>query len=214
MSQRSVDSLVSPVRPFRQALWVLLAGAALALCVQAAPAAAQDDDDFDVDEYRRFGFYGAFGFTVAHEDFDDTGGANIGTAIGVNFAAGLRGSDYAAFEVEVDWVDAFEIDGGGEVETLAVMLNAKLHFPLGRIEPFLFYGAGALIVDPPSCGNAPSGFACGDRRSDLAIQGGGGVDIYLNSSWALTGDVAYVAPFQGVDGLRHVSATFGLKGRF
>jgi opacity protein-like surface antigen len=118
-----------------------------------------------------------------------------------------------------------------ELESLVVTSNVKGHLLTGRYQPFVLVGLGfmrmenkanditpAALPRPPSCPPDPDTpcFAAqaSDRRVELAVRFGAGLDFYVNRNVVVSAEASYLMPTGKLDKLDYYSFGLGLQYRF
>jgi opacity protein-like surface antigen len=118
-----------------------------------------------------------------------------------------------------------------ELESLVVTSNVKGHLLTGRYQPFVLAGFGfmrmenktnditpAALPRPPSCPPGPDTpcFAAqaSDRRVELAVRFGAGLDFYVNRNVVVSAEASYLMPTGKLDKLDYYSFGLGLQYRF
>ena len=170
------------------------------------PASVQAEDDYD-----RPGFYVGAGLGLGFEQFDGFGGLDVDTGIGFDGWAGYRLTPHFAAELQLEYIDRFDLSIGGvdvlELETLAFTGNLKGYLSTGWLQPFAVVGIGVLRVDIDSIIGSGS-------DSDFVARFGGGVDLYISPNLSLGTTASYVLGTGDIDGLDYVSLVFGAQYRF
>jgi opacity protein-like surface antigen len=167
--------------------------------------AAAQDEEFEIDPTLT-GLYIGGSVGPAWDNFDlenDFGTAGVSSLI-----LGYRGSEYISIESEFEWTPNSFDSGGEDIDTWMASLGFRIHFPIGRIEPYLTYGGGILHVD----GRGPQ-FGSIDKL-DFAINGGAGVAYQWTERVSLFAESIYTWPISNVSGFDHVSLRFGLLYKF
>lgn len=118
---------------------------------------------------------------------------------------------------------ALTIDGGN------VTFNAVAYFPLGRIQPKAIVGLGGMWAELRSTNVTSTvcypgyywyGWYCSGAYTNIGNEGGfvmrfgGGADVYLSESFALTLDATYVLPFGSISDLGYTNLNWGVKFDF
>lgn len=126
-----------------------------------------------------------------------------------------------------DTMRTFEL----ELESLVITSNMKGYLLTGRFQPFVLAGFGfmrmenktnditpAALPRPPTCSPAPDTpcFAAqaSDRRVELALRFGGGLDFYINRNVVVSAEASYLMPTGKLDNLDYYSFGLGLQYRF
>ncbi len=140
----------------------------------------------------------------------DTG---VKDAEGINGVFGKRPWEYLAFEIQFEYADGFhfsDTDGDDfELKVYTGTLNAKV-FPLhdwlgrfneGRLQPHVLGGFGIMATRDLDI----------DTGAAMAFRMGGGLDYFINESWALNLKSSYMLPIGQLKGLRYVTTSIGLS---
>lgn len=187
------------------ALLLLVAGPAWGNISEAAaqqdPSSAQEEG---VLAYSRNGGYIGLGGSFAAENFSAIGNQDDGSS--VLFRAGYRGYPFLAVEFLGEVLPHFEGSDpfDNDVSGFAVTVNAKVLWPLGRIEPYAMVGIGILDIDQD----------LRHREDDFAFRGAAGVDFYLTPRWALYGEASYLLGTGDVSDFDYATFGGGLLFRF
>jgi len=187
----------------------------LLIALVVGAAASRADDSF-----ARPGVYGTAGIGGAFETFHgefDPRGHDVSNAFLVGGRLGSRANRFVAFDASFDYtLVGFELSNDAsqsiDAKTLLGFANLKLYPFGGRLQPFLFGGAGFLWADlectdagGASADCAQAGFS--DREVEFAGRFGGGLDVYLTRHIAVSGELAYVMPTGDLNDMRFL--TFG-----
>jgi opacity protein-like surface antigen len=170
--------------------------------------------------YSREGIYavasGSYAFAIFKDQFEEGFKVQVNpdNSLGFDLRAGYRLHPHVAMELELEWLDGFELDLAGatqsEIETLGLSYNFKPYFMTGKVQPYLLVGVGILRakfkVNP-----VPS---ISQRQTDFAARFGGGVDAYVTENVALNLGVTYVLPSGQLSEIDHVSLAWGVMYRF
>jgi len=172
------------------------------LVLSAAPRTALADEDS-----RAGSSYFGIGFGYGFENFDRNDASNVDDAAGVDIWLGYRITDFWATETQVELAG---FDGDGDY--IAATVNAKL-FPFvrllpSRIEPFVFFGAGAGWIQVDLGSNSDI------EEVAFLVRAGGGLDFYVLDNLALQISTSYVQPTQDLNNFSYVSTVAGLQYRF
>jgi len=195
--------------------------AAACLLVWAASASARNDD-FDRTGFT-VGLAGTYAFDMFEGDLEDaladevTGPTRVDVdgGWGLNASVGYRFHRYVSAEAEVEWISSFDTKlsasglGGSarvDVEPVVVTANAKGYPLTGRFQPFVLAGLGVMTVEVSESDSV--------RLTDFAMRFGGGIDIYLDDTFAVSIGADYVLPFGEVKDLDYVSLKWGIEYRF
>ena len=186
----------------------------------AGPVLAEGDDFARKGIYLGGGLAGA-AYTKVEDDFEKALAAlgyvipvDVEVPPGVDVRVGYRFHPRIAGEVQFQWFPKADIKFADikllELETLSLTANAKGYLLTGRVQPFLLVGAGLMHFDLKD----RLGFGPSTKGEDFAARFGGGVDFYLNRNLVFAVDTSYVLPTGDLDGLDHVSFSFGIQYRF
>jgi opacity protein-like surface antigen len=164
-------------------------------------------------DFGRTGWYVGCGATYAFEDFS-SGGLEVGDAPGFKALGGYRLHRNFAAEVDVDYLNGFDVSAGGydlgRVRGVATTVNGKGYLATGRVQPYGVAGIGGVYV---------AGF---DSSLDnvLGVNGGflgrfgGGLDVYATEHLVVNAEATYDLPTGDVSSLRFVPLTLGAQYRF
>lgn len=201
---------------------------ALVLLLGGFAAAGEFDDP---------GGYLIIGGLTAFEQFQGTDDTDISNSMGVELRGGYRFLEYLSAELELDWLSGFDfevappaisprtakltIDGG------QFTANVKAYLPFGRIQPYGLFGLGLMYGRVRStyavttvcspywyywyCSGA---YAHLGSSTEFLMKYGGGLDIYLTDTYAISLDAAYVQPFGKLDDLRNITFNWGFLIKF
>jgi len=204
-------------------LVVVLVGSAL------APRVASAGDDGDADFARGAGYVGVGGsrvFDFIEDSLDDIPvltDIEVDDIWGVNGRVGYHLTSWLALEGEYEWLDDIHAHLGSltiaHIGTQLATANVRLIWPLGRFQPYLLGGAGAMFL------NTRGIVGLDVDRSAFVGRVGLGIDVYLTKSVfvevgadALLTDarISLDTPFGSVseDGPVFVTLQFGLGYRF
>src|SRR4026209_1181050 len=102
----------------------------------AGPVAAAEPAKND---FGRTGWYVGGGATYAFENFS-SGGVSVDDSAGVKLQGGYRAHRNFAAEVDVDYVNGFDVSAGGydlgRVRGVATTVNGKGDLTTGRVQPY------------------------------------------------------------------------------
>jgi hypothetical protein len=131
---------------------------------------------------------------------------DVSKPIGLNVRLGGRARHLGA-ELQAEWLPAFEVRDPAfvnDVDYSMVSLSANLHLVIltGRVQPYLLLGGGYNFSR-----QEPADLTFGG----WSLRGGGGLDIFLTRSLAVTGDVAYVLPTGDLTDFNYLAIGWGLK---
>ncbi len=188
---------------------------ALVWAVLAAQPLAASAQEGSGDASRAGTSYVGAGFSYGVQNFDRDEATNVDDAYGGNFWIGFRLADFWSLETQVEYLNGFDLsfagqDGDGEY--IAATVNAKF-FPLatlvpGRVEPFVFVGAGAGRIRVSISGRSSI-----DEVAFLT-RAGGGVDFYIVEDLAIQVSASFVQPTQDLNNYSYTSTMIGLQYRF
>jgi len=143
--------------------------------------------------------------------------ADVGPSMGLVLRAGRRGK-WIAGELRYEWLEGFDFSVPGpdaDVRGWALTLDTKF-YPLGlvekrfspmarRFQPFVSIGGGYVTFDGPN----------GTDDGDFGVRVGGGIDVDLTKTIAITVDATYVVPVSTeINHMDYVSIAWGLLFRF
>jgi len=196
---------------------------AIACCGAPGIAAAEGDD------YSRSGFYMGVGPSLVVPLFDDEvtdwAGApsDVDHSVGMVLRFGLRLLSFLSTELQYEGVKGYDVELAGidtfRMDSHTLTVNAKLHLPIWRIQPYLVTGIGFTHYDIHDDFELEGGgsFALGGRV-------GGGLDLYLTSNLVIYGEVSVMLtkgameekgiPGPSIDPMHYLSAQIGLIYRF
>jgi opacity protein-like surface antigen len=168
----------------------------------ASPALAQDDEEeeYPIDPTLTGVYLGA-SMGVAWDDFREAG--EFSPSQLSSLIVGYRGSEYISLESEFEWLAGFQRKDE-EIDGWMTSLGFRVHFPIGRLEPYLTYGAGILHVEGrgASLGRV--------NATDFAFLGGGGLAFQWTDRFSIFAEGMYTYPISGVQRFDHGSLRFGL----
>ncbi len=207
-----------------RALGLVAMATLLAIPLAAPTASAQWDDDED-GFFFEGGTYFYVGFSLLAEDAKGTIGqrstdkgfhvvdGGVKNAEGVNAVFGKRPWEYLAIEAQFEYADGFhftDTDGDDfELKLYTGSFNAKI-FPLhavlrkfneGRLQPHLLGGFGIMTTQDLDI----------DTGASMMFRAGGGLDYFINESWAFNLKSSYVVPIGQLKGLRYITSSIGLS---
>jgi len=184
----------------------------------------------DVDDDDAFGFTGRGGYRchsrvsveLQAERFDNFGsGSIVETGEAPLIVQTTNGP-------LVDTLRNFEFD----LESLVMTTNVKGHLMTGRYQPFVLAGLGFMRMETKGRDVTPNatattelcedGAASGpchaphlsDRRVEIAMRFGGGLDFYLTKNVVISAEGSYLMPTGKLDGLDYYTFGVGLQYRF
>lgn len=143
--------------------------------------------------------------------------ADVDPSLGFVLRGGRRGK-WIAGELRYEWLAGFDFKVPGpdaEVGGWALTADAKF-YPLGlvekrfspmarRFQPFATFGVGYATFDGPA----------GTDDGDFSVRVGGGIDVDLTKSIALSVDATYLVPVSvEINHMDYVSIGWGLLFRF
>jgi len=204
--------------------------AAVLLLMPTPWAYADDDEEKEDPVFSESSTYVGLQYLYGFPNFrntigrDSTNGTLFGVGnkkggMGLTARVGMRPIRYMSFEVVFDWVHDFDltVKAGGlptdrTFDTYMGSGNIKL-FPfqglfdsleIGRVQPFLEAGGGVI-------GASGTGIS-----TPLAFAGrlGGGLDVFVTDSLAITTEGFYVLPTSNLKGMRYVGASLGVTYHF
>ena len=175
----------------------VLGAASFLLLLHGLPASAQSDFETVPAPYVSVaGVYGICNFSPT------TGGAtgscsdNLDNSFGLNLRAGFRFNRWIAVEGMIEWMSGFDVKAQNpapgspqdlSADALAFTLNAKVYPLEGRIQPYALLGLGGLNTWLNSDQGQSATFTSFVGRMGV------GVDVYITTNLALTGEFAYTA---------------------
>ena len=156
------------------------------------------------DQYSAAGPYvqlaGSYALCSLNES--DGGGGDCGNAVdnslGLNARVGFRFNRFISVEGQIEWISGFDAKPGtiqappvglteASIEAVTYTISARLYPIEGRIQPYAIVGLGGENVWlNTNIGNS-------DTFTSFVGRFGAGLDIYLTSQLALTGEFTYVA---------------------
>jgi opacity protein-like surface antigen len=118
-----------------------------------------------------------------------------------------------------------------DLESLVMTTNVKGHLMTGRYQPFVLGGLGFMRMETKARDVTPSADAttevcqppltdpcraphASDRRVEIALRLGGGLDFYLTENVVITAEGSYLMPTGKLDGLDYYTFAVGLQYRF
>ncbi len=118
-----------------------------------------------------------------------------------------------------------------DLESLVMTTNVKGHLMTGRYQPFVLAGLGFMRMESKARDVTPNADATteicqpaltdpchapqvSDRRVEIAMRFGGGLDFYLTESVVITAEGSYLMPTGKLDGLDYYTFGLGLQYRF
>ena len=176
----------------------------LALAMLALPCGAIAQDDDEGIDPTQSGYYVALSAGTALDQFS---GGDFDNGYGGGVLAGYRAGQYASVELEAQFLENFETRRGGnnEVDLWLATVNFRLHVPMGRFEPYLTYGVGALGAESTG---AP---AARMKRTDLAFKGGAGLAFFLSDDVSIFGAATYAVPLGSAKKFEHATFVVGAQ---
>ena len=142
-------------------------------------------------------------------------------SLGVSGRIGYRFHRHFSAELEARWHDDFDSDPSRAGDTISASLepvvftvNAKVHFMLGRIQPYLLAGYGGMTGRVEIVDTAGGGTSDTERYWDYALRFGGGFDVYVTEHIVVNTEVGYVYPRGEVNDFDQLSFGWGLEYRF
>lgn len=142
----------------------------------------------------RRGFFVGAGGVFASEQF--SGDRDWDNTAGFVIEGGYRFRSHWSVDLELDWLDDFELSGGdATVELRTAIARVKWLVYTGRFQPYLTAGPGTTTA---RIGNAESELS---KTTDLVGHIGGGVEYYTSSEFVLAFEIGYRFASGGVEGL-------------
>ncbi len=197
-----------------------LATAALTSLV-CASFALTAGEDAKQDEFARRGWLigvaGSYAIETFESDLQDAVGfsvdLSVDNSLGLNGRVGYRCHRWLSAEVEVEWLNGFDVSAPGsatiDVEPLVVTTNLKGYFLTGRYQPFLLVGGGVMTAEFKSRG-VPGSITL----NEFTMRFGGGIDLYATKNVVVTVGADYVLPFDDLKDLDYISIGWGFEYRF
>ena len=191
-----------------------LATAALTSLVCASFALTAGEDTKQ-DEFARRGWLigvaGSYAIETFESDLQDAVGfsvdLSVDNSLGFNGRVGYRCHRWLSAEVEVEWLNGFDVSAPGfatiDVEPVVATANLKGYFLTGRYQPFLLVGGGGMTAK-----------AATERGKSYAMRVGGGIDLYATKNVVVTVGADYVLPFDDLKDLDYISIGWGFEYRF
>ena len=176
--------------------------------------------------YDRSGFHVGVGFAYAFEDMSyDTNRLGLGAvfpvafdprfddSLGVDVLIGYRLLPRLDLEFQYEWLEGFDSTQGLpelELDTHLLALNARGFLLTDRWQPYVLFGAGALIVNTEIRNSAfKKPF---DVDVGAVFRFGGGLDLYATPHWVVGLEGAYMLPLGAVEDAGY--GTLGLRLRY
>lgn len=125
-------------------------------------------------------------------------GDALDSSLGLNARVGFRFNRFISVEGQIEWISGFDVKPGvitnppagfteASIEAVTYTINARFYPIEGRIQPYAIAGIGGENVWlNTNVGNS-------DTFTSFVGRFGAGLDIYLTSQLALTGEFTYVA---------------------
>lgn len=183
----------------------------------------------DLDDDDAFGFTGRGGYRchsrvsveLQADHFDDIGSGSIvetgATPVIVNTKDGPLEDSLRNFKFDL--------------ESLVMTTNVKGHLMTGRYQPFVLAGLGFMRMETKGRDVTPNAEATteicqppltdpchapqeSDRRVEVALRFGGGLDFYLTENVVISAEGSYLMPTGKLDGLDYYTFAVGLQYRF
>ncbi len=183
----------------------------------------------DLDDHDAFGFTGRGGYRchprvsveLQADWFDDLGGGSIvetgETPVIVTTSMGPLSDSLRNFKFDL--------------ESLVMTTNVKGHLMTGRYQPFVLAGLGFMRMESKARDVTPNADAttevcqpaltdpchapqASDRRVEIAMRFGGGLDFYLTENVVFSAEGSYLMPTGKLDGLDYYTFSLGLQYRF
>ena len=125
-------------------------------------------------------------------------GFSFGGGLGYKFTPMIEGVallDYTSFSAD---------GGGSDLTTMDIMGLVKFIFgtanTASKLKPYLQVGIGMTSID-----------GGGGSESDMALAGGGGLEIWVNPKFAIFGDVKYVTVSADPESVAYIPIRAGVK---
>lgn len=184
----------------------IVLGIAFALAL-APGARAEDDEEEEEIDPTLSGYYLGVTAGTAIEQFSN---GDYDTGQGAGAFAGYRAGEFTSVELQAEFLENFETNRGtnNEVDLWLATLNFRMHIAMGRLEPYITYGAGALGVD------STGGAAGRGKRADIVFKGGGGLAYHLSDALSVFGAATYALPLGSAKKYEHTSFVVGVQYKF
>jgi opacity protein-like surface antigen len=182
---------------------------------QAEQAEAKEPAEEEGSEYARRGGYLHLQALFALDDFEHTGGLDIGGSLGASGAVGYRWFERLAVEAQVEWLDRFTVKQNSVTlrkleNALVTTVNGRLYALTDWVQPYALVGVGAAHFE----NRAVSVPVSGGEDTDFTVRFGAGVDVYGDANWAINLSASYVLPAGGLSDLDYASFGWGFMLRF
>jgi len=161
-------------------------------------------------DYARTGPYIGIGLGLGFENFDDLGGLDIDTGIGVDVWGGYRFLPNFAAEAQVEYLDRFDT-GPLEASALTFTANLKGYALTGRLQPYALVGIGLTRAEAKISSPFLSASA---SDTGFSARFGGGADFFLTERSSFGVAASYVLTTGSIDGFDYISLLFGFQHRF
>jgi opacity protein-like surface antigen len=194
-----------------RALRILMLGLLLALVSATTLLTSASAEDHEVDFSRTGTYIGVSGVYVLEKWPGTNKDAGADDTAGVNIRVGMRVTEWASAEIQLEFVDDYFPDERQDFQTITATVNTRVYPFAGRIQPFAIAGMGIVssIVD-----HRDRLSSIKQSNADWGIRAGGGIDFYYTEHVALSLEGTYVFTVGDVKDIDHVSIGLGLLYRF
>jgi hypothetical protein len=175
----------------------------------ASPSLAEE-------EWAVTGPYLSGGMALGLPSFEDDLQAEAGRPLDLRPGFGLKGAlgwrlhKIIALQLSSEWLglgfaaEPVQTTIRTNIAPVTLTGDAKVFWPLGRIQPYGLFGIGMMAVDYK--GHDPSRLPAEDRSGiDFAMRFGGGAEIYVDEKVSLGFGVGYVLPTGSLEGLGYLN---------
>ena len=134
----------------------------------------------------------------------------------VSATLGWRIHPRIALEARGDWFDGFDFQSDkveGEVEGFAITGNIKLFPLIGRFQPYVVTGIGAVNAEVNQR-RFNSGRSSTEQRTEVSGRIGAGLDVFLSESIVFEVEASYNGSGGDLDFLDYGLLSAGLQFRF
>jgi len=125
-------------------------------------------------------------------------------ASGLNFRFGIKVNETIALEVNIDQTQQFEnIDNSQHFDLTSFSFNGKYIFPFSSssVQPFITAGVGLLF--------SKSNAAMAMDETDMGVNFGAGIDLFVTDALALCGSVKYFRAFGDLEDVNFTQIMVG-----
>lgn len=191
------------------------AAAAAREAARAARAAAREMEEEERIRFaRRAITLGGHAF-YAPEDFDAANGVNVNSSKGLSATVGWRIFPRFAIEARGDYFDGFDYQSKkveGKVDGFAITGNFKLYPLIGRFQPYLVTGFGAIHAEVTQR-RFSDGDKSTDSRTEVTGRVGAGIDLVLTETIAFEVEASYNGAGGDLDFMDYGLLSAGLQFR-